>query len=229
MGTLENYGDVWYHEEALTNILSLQNLHQKGYGIQYNNEDKDVFLVTKPNGKKVQFNPSNDGLYFYDTRSHGVNLLNSVEDNKSKYSARQIKRADKARATYYMIGLPSVRDYKNLIRFSLIKNCPVTIKDIKIAEDIYGPSISALKGKTRRQRPDPVINDTIAIPEQLKNLHRDVTIGADIIHINKQPFLATVSHEIEFVTTEHLQDLSKKTIGAALKSMCKLYKNTSLM
>ena len=51
MGTLENYGDVWYHEEALTNILSLQNLHQKGYGIQYDNEDKDVFLVTKPNGK----------------------------------------------------------------------------------------------------------------------------------------------------------------------------------
>ena len=50
-----------------------------------------------------------------------------------------------------------------------------------------------------------------------------MTIDADIIHINKQPFLTTVSHEIEFVTTEHLQDLSKKKIGEVLKSFCKLY------
>ena len=180
-------------------------------------------MVTKTNGTKVQFNPSDDGLYFYDTRSHGINILNTIEDNKSKYSERQIKRADEARATYYKIGLPLVRDNKILIRFSLINNCPVTIKDVKISEDIYGPSISALKGKTWRQRPYPVINDTIAIPKQLKNLHRDVTIDADIIHINKQPFLATVSHEIEFVTTEHLQDLSKKKIGEVLKRFCKLY------
>ena len=68
MGTLKNYGDLWYHKKTLTDILSLQNLHQKGYGIQYDNENKDMFLVTKPNGTTVEFQPSKEGLYFYDTR-----------------------------------------------------------------------------------------------------------------------------------------------------------------
>ena len=39
MCTLKNYSDVWYHKKTLTNIPSLQNLYQKVYGIQYNNEE----------------------------------------------------------------------------------------------------------------------------------------------------------------------------------------------
>ena len=77
-----------------------------------------MFLVTKPNGTTVEFQTSNEGLYFYDTRGQeGVNLLKTVKNNKSKYSERQVKRADEARATYYKIGLPSVRYYKNIVCF----------------------------------------------------------------------------------------------------------------
>jgi hypothetical protein len=42
-----------------------------------------------------------------------------------------------------------------------IKNNPVTTKDIEIAEKIFGPDISSLKGKTTRQKPIPVIEDYI--------------------------------------------------------------------
>jgi hypothetical protein len=36
---------------------------------------------------------------------------------------------------------------------NLINNCPITIEDIKIAEDIYGPDIAVLKRKTVRKKP----------------------------------------------------------------------------
>ena len=47
-----------------------------------------------------------------------------------------------------MLAYPSIRDYKNAIKYNYIKDCPVTIDDINIAEDIFGLDIHALKGKT---------------------------------------------------------------------------------
>ena len=42
-----------------------------------------------------------------------------------------------------------------------IKNCPITLQDIKIAEQIFGKNINTLKGKTVRNKPIPVIQDYI--------------------------------------------------------------------
>ena len=101
----------------MTIYLSIQNLYQRGYGIKYDNEAEDAFLFKKPNGETIAFEQSEEGLSLFDTRNEaGINLLNTIEDKKSKYLARQIKRADEVRATYYKIGLPSVRDYKNIVR-----------------------------------------------------------------------------------------------------------------
>ena len=33
MGHLPNYGDVWYHKDAITNILSLKNMQDQNYKI----------------------------------------------------------------------------------------------------------------------------------------------------------------------------------------------------
>ena len=50
-----------------------------------------------------------------------------------------------------MVGRPSTEDFKAMIRLNLIKNCPVTIRDVEIAEDIYGKDVAALKVKTTRK------------------------------------------------------------------------------
>ena len=41
-----------------------------------------------------------------------------------------------ARKLYQIIRTPSIKDYKAIIQGNLIKNCPVTIDDIKVAERI---------------------------------------------------------------------------------------------
>ena len=64
------------------------------------------------------------------------------------HSKRQIQRARKARNLHQMMGHPSAADYKTAIKCDHVKNCPVTIKDIKIAEDVFRKDICVSKGKT---------------------------------------------------------------------------------
>jgi hypothetical protein len=49
------------------------------------------------------------------------------------------------------MGCPTVENLKNIIRMNAIRNCPVTIRDVEIAEEIFGPDIGALKGKTTQR------------------------------------------------------------------------------
>jgi len=48
-GTLKNYGEVWYHEDAKTNILSLKNVRSK-FQLTYVSHPKSIFTVHKPDG-----------------------------------------------------------------------------------------------------------------------------------------------------------------------------------
>jgi len=79
-------------------------------------------------------------------------MIQTVEENKIWYTPQQIERANLARKLYHVIGSPSIEAFKGILR-DLIKNCPVTIADVDIAERICGPSISMLKGKTTQQTP----------------------------------------------------------------------------
>eukprot|EP00978_Attheya_sp_CCMP212_P042095 scaffold250959_cov49-Attheya_sp.AAC.1 len=89
-----------------------------------------------------------------DTKTSGVVLVNTVDDNKSKFSARDYSRAVVARRVQKTIGRPSTRDYLRIVEKNLLPNCPVTREDIKIAEAIFGPDVGSLKGKTVRRTPD---------------------------------------------------------------------------
>jgi len=46
-GTLKNYGEVWYHEDAITNILSLKNVRSK-FKLTYVSHPESIFTVHKP-------------------------------------------------------------------------------------------------------------------------------------------------------------------------------------
>ena len=47
IGYLKNYGDVWFDERAITNILFLKNVKQK-YQVTYDSSTDGVFTVHKP-------------------------------------------------------------------------------------------------------------------------------------------------------------------------------------
>ena len=75
------------------------------------------------------------------------------------FTPREIDQAKKARGLYQTLGTPSITDFKAIVRSNTIKNCPVTLEHISTAEQIFGPDIGALKGKTTRRNPQPVVKD----------------------------------------------------------------------
>ena len=54
-----------------------------------------------------------------------------------------------------MDGYPTMKDFIAMIKNNMLMNCPVTVEDIKNAENIFGPDIHVLKGKTVRQKKCP--------------------------------------------------------------------------
>ena len=69
---------------------------------------------------------------------------------KSHYTKKEYDNTFRVQETYQKLGYLSIQDFKDLIKSDMIKNCPVSIKNIEIAELIFGPDIYSLKGKSTR-------------------------------------------------------------------------------
>ena len=109
------------------------------------------------------------------------------------------------------------------MRMNLIANNPVTIEDIEIAEQIFGSDIGSLKGKTTRKKPIPVVDDYIAIPEELYAKQQDIVLCIDGIKVNGMLFLTTVSKNIFYRTAQYVESKSISRFKEALKEIIMLY------
>jgi hypothetical protein len=85
----------------------------------------------------------------------------------SLFTKRQIHGANLVRNLQAGLAFPSNADMKWAIQSNLIKDCPVTVKDMGTAIKVWGPSIAMLKGKTVRTMPPVVRQGVIEIPKQI--------------------------------------------------------------
>ena len=106
--------------------------------------------------------------------THGISLMNTVLSNKEKYRARQVKSASLARRLFGIVRRPSPKDFLGLMASNMIRNCPVTIDDMKIAYDIFGLDEAALKSKTVWRTPRTVTANIFA--KYLLKLYLVITI-----------------------------------------------------
>jgi hypothetical protein len=147
----------------------------------------------KADGSTRRFKESKRGLYFMDILQEfdGNVLVTTVEDKKSSYTQRDYSQAELARRLQNILGYTGLRDYLKIIDDGLLPNCPVTPSDIKAApEDIFGPNLGALKGKTVRTRPNPVEVRVESVPVSIMEKNRNVTL---IMMVNKLRFFISVS------------------------------------
>jgi hypothetical protein len=92
-----------------------------------------------------------------------------------------------------------------------------------VAERTFGPDVGSLKEKTVRRAADHVKISTVDIPSGLISHYCDIVLTADIMFVNKIPFLVTISRHIKFGTAEVLENQQLKTILGAIKRVKSLY------
>ena len=68
--------------------------------------------------------------------------ITTVAENRQNYSSQQFEQAKEAHKLYHNVGAPTVDKFKLILQSNMIKNCPVTIEDVDIAEDIWGKDIA---------------------------------------------------------------------------------------
>ena len=123
-------------------------------------------------------------------------LVMTLSENRRGYTDRQYDRAKTARKLYHIIGTPTVENFKALLHMNTIRNCPVMVKDVKIAEHIFGPDMSSLKGKSMRRKPKPVRKDLIEILTEITEKHHNIELCMDTMFMNECGMLTAIDRLI---------------------------------
>jgi hypothetical protein len=169
------------------------------YDITY---DGDAFIIHRAakGYSDMVFKPHKSGLHVYDPDDPrglaSYSFMETVESNMASFTKRQIHGANLARNLQAGLAFPSKPDMKWAIQLNLIKDCPVTIKDMGTAIKVWGPNIAMLKGNTVRMVPPVVRQDVIKILKEIWELHKDVTLTIDI-------FLSTRFHSLPPIVWFH--------------------------
>ena len=159
------------------------------------------------------FKESEHGLFYMDTSlKQEVTLVNTVADNKAKYTSCNYSRALMVHNIQKIIGRPSTQAFIKIVNNNQLPNCPIKSCDIMVAEKIFGPDVGSLKGKTVQHTADRVDPQIFDIPASIMSNYQNVTLGGDIMFVNKIPFFMTISRNIKFGTAEVLQNQQSATI-----------------
>ena len=214
---------VWCMPDGIANILSLAKVEEH-YKVTY---EERVFRVHKPDGSTRDFVRAANGLRYWDARN-GIDqqdcaLVTTVADKKANYTVNAYKRAQLARKIHEMIGPPSLADFLRIIDDNLILNCPITREDVVAAEDLFGPSVRCLQGKTTRRSGKAQVQLPTLIPPQIYDRFKHITLCIDIMFVNKHPFLVTTSRGIRFITAEYLPNRQADTVLEAIVRVKKIY------
>jgi hypothetical protein len=129
---------------------------------------------------------------------------------------REILQAKEAHQAQAIIGSPSEQDYKGMVS-SKIKNCPITVSNVTNSQNIFGPDLASVGGKTVQRTPAPVVAYYVAVARLLVEANLIVTLEAEVLFIDGTAFLLAVSRRIKLVTAEHVPVRMRKCSGKHLK------------
>ena len=122
-----DYGKFWYEDKSIANIFSLNNLVKK-YRVTYDSHQDGSFTVHTNIGI-IQFIRNKQGLYVFKTtyNTEISNVVTTVEENIVGFTSRQIERAELARNFYSNVGIPTVKNFNNMLSTNMVSNFPISI------------------------------------------------------------------------------------------------------
>ena len=122
-----------------------------------------------------------------------------------------------------MIANPTKREFAGMVREKLLTNCSITVRNVENANQIFGPDLANLRDKTTRAKPGHVRVEYARIPKNFIQLHKYVTLVADVMFVNGLPFLVTSLRGISLVTIKHLPSRTAKRLAHTLERLLMMY------
>ena len=144
---------VHFKNNSMATILSIKSFSAiPGAHLTMDRRVNNISTLTLKDGRGFEFSQYKNRLYYFDKNNpvsnskpkpelHDYSLLSTVSENKTYFSAQEIKGADLSRKFQeYLFFLGPIM-FKNYVNKNLISNCEITADGINRGELIYGPHL----------------------------------------------------------------------------------------
>ena len=111
-------------------------------------------------------------------------------------SCREYERVKVDQKSSKALGTHAENDFKAVICVSLTRDNEVTIEDVELAENTFGPDSGRLKGNTTRSKPLLTQSRAIGITRELLHLHEEVEMCLDTSYVSGKLLETSISHEM---------------------------------
>ena len=224
-GTLGTYPpEVWHNENGIENIPAMHSA-SKYFCLTMGTDLEDAICLHRDDGTIMKFTQSQNGLYKHaldDGSDNAWSMLTTVKQQASRYTKREFEQAKAARKFQNIVMRLGSRELMD-VAIKHLRDCPVTRSDISAADDIFGPNLGSLKGKTPTRPNAHVRGSTNRVPIEIMERHKRTVLAIDIMFVKSIPFLVTVSRKLHFGTVEALPNRQIPTIRDKLRAVCAIY------
>jgi hypothetical protein len=222
----------YYYPNGVANLLSLAMI-AKTKRVVMDTAIDDAFYVFNDDGTYIRFARTANGMYCININVNDDDTMvmahQTVEGESAKYSNLDCRRAEKIRDLQEILACPSDFDLANAVENNVIGNNPFTRRDIRIAKQIYGPDVPAMKAKTVKSKSKMPREDEITdLPINIIKEYSDVHLSIDVMHVNGIKFLISYSKHIGLLQTYCVRKNNRETILDCISKMMKEYRSRNI-
>lgn len=184
--------------------------------------EKNIFGHNVPDNKFLSITGT---THVTMSKQNNVEGIDTEEKSKARFSARDQEQAAIVRRFQHVSGHPSDETITYSVSTNGVQNSPITKRDVKLANDMLGRSKFAIHGKTVKSKPDAVNakENIVAVPPTIMEYYKEAELSVDVMHVNKIPFLVTVSKHIHFITVNALENMKMITMAEVLRQVKSSY------
>ena len=88
----------------------------------------------------------------------------------------------------------------------LLTNITIECKNLVTSNEIFGPDLIALKGKTVSQKTPEVQVEIESVPVAIMSLYCQDTVASNILFVNRISFLISISLHLKFGDVERIKN-----------------------